>query len=236
MKRKIIITAMTAVLLIAGLGISGYANEPSISKFKNLQKESSEVHEEGEYLVSTVGNLSDMEQNVTAEDVVTVGKDILVTEPEIETAKDYYLAQNENESKAENDALDYMTEFDAMYVEAVKNGYDVSESEVKAYVNNLKKIYAEAENKDDIKEIISTYDSEDAYWEDMIRVYYKQLPIEKYVSSLEEDFQKHCKYAVGTSEYDSAWEANFQKIKDDAVKNQRFKNPTEQNLNHFIDD
>lgn len=236
MKKKIMISVVAAAVLIGSLGISGMAEADPIHKLAHLKEKEDTSVEPGEYVVSKVGNLSEVEENVSADEVMLVGEDILVTESEIDKAEEYYLAQNESDKKAKQDAVDYMTEFDAMYAEAVKNGYDVTESEVKKYVKKLQEDLKSAENYDEVKVIMSSYDSEQAYWDDMIRIYYKQLPIEKYVKDLESAFQKKCKYSVNTEEYNNAWDKEFQKIKDNAVASQAYSKSTTKKLDEFTEE
>lgn len=44
-----------------------------------------------------------------------------------------------------------MEEFNAMYVKAIKAGFDVTDEEVDNYIADLKKMSDEAENADDVK-------------------------------------------------------------------------------------
>lgn len=44
-----------------------------------------------------------------------------------------------------------MEEFNAMYVKAIKAGFDVTDEEVDNYITDLKKMSDEAENADDVK-------------------------------------------------------------------------------------
>ena len=52
----------------------------------------------------------------------------------------------------------YMKEFNAMYVEAVNNGFDVTEQEVDDYISELKKLSEEAENADDVEKVIAQFE------------------------------------------------------------------------------
>ena len=235
MKRKILSASIIAGCLICMTGIIGYGSDSSINNYVNIKdSESGDItNQEGDYVVSSVGNLNEVEERINTKDALLVGEEIIVTKEEVENAKDYYLANNESDANAEKDAIEYMTEFDAMYCTAVNAGYDVSEGEVRKYVMDLREMLKNVENADDVQQIISTYDSEDAYWEDMVRVYYKQLPIEKYVSDLEADFASRCEYTPGSEEYEKLWEVELSKIKQQAVKEQNFKKANIKNLEKF---
>ena len=71
------------------------------------------------------------------------------------------MLKGESEKTAEKEAVKYMEEFNAMYVKAIKAGFDVTDEEVDNYIADLKKMSDEAENADDVKKVIAQFDSED---------------------------------------------------------------------------
>lgn len=159
----------------------------------------------------------------SSDEVFECGKDILITKREIEVSKAFYLINGENEKTAEKEAVKYMEEFNAMYVKAIKAGFDVTEEEVENYINDLKKIADEAENADDIKRVIAQFDSEDEYWEYEKEVYQKQLPIQKYVESLENDYVKKSGTDLNNESGTQLWNKKLAEIKEKAAKEQNYK-------------
>ena len=86
----------------------------------------------------------------------------------------YHPDKNPDDKEAEEAAIEYMKEFNAMYIEAVQNGFDVTEDEVENYIEQLKITIRDAENSDEIEKVISQFDSEEEYWEYQKLVYKKQ--------------------------------------------------------------
>lgn len=150
-------------------------------------------------------------------------EDILITKREIEVSKAFYMLKGESEKTAEKEAVKYMEEFNAMYVKAIKAGFDVTDEEVDNYITDLKKMSDEAENADDVKKVIAQFDSEDEYWAYEKEVYQKQLPIQKYVESLENDYVKKSGTDVNNESGTKAWNKELDKIKEKAAKEQKYK-------------
>lgn len=133
------------------------------------------------------------------------------------------MLKGESEKTAEKEAVKYMEEFNAMYVKAIKAGFDVTDEEVDNYIADLKKMSDEAENADDVKKVIAQFDSEDEYWAYEKEVYQKQLPIQKYVESLESDYVKKSGTDVNDESGTKAWNKELDKIKEKAAKEQKYK-------------
>ena len=109
-----------------------------------------------------------------------------------------------------------------MYVRALKAGFDADDEEVKSYVESLKEMSKTAANSEDVMKIISVYPSEDDYWKYMQKVYRKQLPVQKYVASLEKSFSEKTGIGRGSMEFAEAWEKEFERIKEEAAKEENF--------------
>ena len=101
--------------------------------------------------------------------------------------------------------------------------FDVTDEEVDNYITDLKKMSDEAENADDVKKVIAQFDSEDEYWAYEKEVYQKQLPIQKYVESLENDYVKKSGTDVNNESGTKAWNKELDKIKEKAAKEQKYK-------------
>lgn len=190
---------------------------------KQTQNEKNGVSSFGDtnYKLTTKGINS--QRVVSGEEIYEAGTDVLISKQEVEQAKEFYVLQGQSEKNAEKEAVKYMEEFNAMYVKAIKAGFDVTDEEVDNYIADLKKMSDEAENADDVKKVIAQFDSEDEYWAYEKEVYQKQLPIQKYVESLESDYVKKPGTDVNNESGTKAWNKDLDKIKEKAAKEQKYK-------------
>lgn len=95
-------------------------------------------------------------------------------------AVEFYRMQGMSEEEAKEQAIAYLKERDQLYEEAVKAGYDVTDSEVEAYLEELKQTLYHADNSEDAMAVMEQFDSEEDYWKYEFEVYKKDLPIIKY--------------------------------------------------------
>lgn len=95
-------------------------------------------------------------------------------------AVEFYRMQGMSEEEAKEQAIAYLKERDQLYEEAVKAGYDVTDSEVEAYLEELKQTFYHADNSEDAMTVMEQFDSEEDYWKYEFEVYKKDLPIIKY--------------------------------------------------------
>ena len=160
-----------------------------------------EKYNDTKYRLSTKGIISN--NIVSGDEVIEAGSDILITRQEMERVKSFYVLKGQSEKEAEKTALKYIEEYNAMYVEAVNNGFNVTEKEVDEYILALKTTMKQAANASDVEKIIAQFESEEEYWEFEKMVYQKQLPVQKYVATLED--------------------VELEKIQEAAVKKQKFK-------------
>jgi len=155
-----------------------------------------------------------------------VGKNAVVGNQDIEIDTKFYKLNGISESEARSKAIKYEEQRQALYQAAIANGYSVTDKEVKDYLETLKATINSATNKDDVKSLISQFDSEDDYWKFEFKVYKKDLPIQKYVHSLEEKFNKKSStdsLQSGGSSDNGEWTTQYEKIKKDLVKEQKYK-------------
>lgn len=225
LRKKIVIISMVLSIVIGASSVTrGYfiENENEIwgEKLKEDYDENVEQKNDGDYKVSLVGECS--ENTVDAKDVYAAGNDILVTDQEIQQAEDYYVLNGAARSKAKEKADEHVKEQNALYVEAVKNGFDVTSEEIKEYLKELKIMLNSAENQEEVKDIMDGFESEEEYWEYEYYVYQKLLPVQKYVKHLEEQFKQKQKSNMTTEEIENKWDLKFEKIKDKLVDKQNF--------------
>lgn len=177
MKKKIVIILASLVLIMGTALVSTKADNSS----------SSLMAEWGMKLKDFVGE----EEEQDTPQVYAQGDYATVTQDEIDQAKQFFITSGLSESEAEEKAISYSMEREAMYEKALQEGYEVTDEEVDEYLNELKSMVSTAENKKDIEALISQFDSEEEYWQYQKEVYRKNLPIQKYVSDLQQQYYEN---------------------------------------------
>ena len=116
-------------------------------------------------------------------------------------------------------AADKLKESDAIYQKAIEAGIRVTDDEVAAEVESIKQLYHSADldeiSKEQMEAIISTFKSEEDYWEYEREVYQTLLVSQKYVNTILEDFftsHPEASYAD--------WSAYFEDWKDQLIADQ----------------
>ncbi len=223
MKKKylFIIISMLAVVMVAYYPVKKTVGKTDFMSNwgKILSKDSKDKTSDLQKRSNTKYGLfinSDSTDNATSsEDIFEVGNDVVITNQEIQIAKEFFALQGQSEKDAAQAAVKYVEEYNAMYVEAVSKGYDVTEKEIDEYISELKAMTMHAENSKDVKKVMAQFDSEDEYWNYQKEVCKKQLPVQKYVKSLEEEYLKNGDI--------TAWNDELNKIKEEAAKKQQYR-------------
>lgn len=156
--------------------------------------------------------------------VFAQGNHSVVLEKDVNQAAQMYKLAGMNEEEARKAAEEYMLEYEAMYTKAINAGFQVTDEEVHAYLNDLKEFLKEANNQDEIQAIISEFDTEEDYWNYQFEVYKKSLPIQKYNAYLEKSFMnsQSSKGNMSTEDLAEAWAKHFSEIKADAVEDENY--------------
>lgn len=152
-----------------------------------------------------------------------VGKDVSITMKEYEQVKSFYQLKGEDDEQAAKDADKEIKQYHALYAAAVKNGYSVTDEQVQAYIKDMKVQLETVDNREDIQNVIDQFDSEDDYWAYEFTVYQKQLPIQNYVSALNDEYNEKAADA-SSEEAQEEWDTYFENLKDKLVKEQNFQN------------
>ena len=118
-------------------------------------------------------------------------------------ATEFYMLAGYTESTAREKAIKYMLERDATYQKAISEGYSVTDEEVWAYLDELKEIINGATNKDEAQALINQFDSEEEYWQHEFEVYKINLPIEKYLNSVKQDYLNNAATIYSESEHET---------------------------------
>ncbi len=210
MKRHIIIVTACIVgtLGIVGAGVLANARLDPTSAYVALKKESFK---------------EDAAEKEKDKRTAYSGKHVDITLEELKESERFYLAKGESETDARKDALYCQEEYNALVAKAKENGYSVTEQDVDDYLAQLKEMFKEAENKDELEAIISAYPSEDAYWDYMKKVYRKHLIAQNYVADLEKSFAKDYFGEQGSDEYNKAWRQWFDSFKKKAIAEEGFE-------------
>lgn len=225
------ISAFCIIVILGVIGISSFALQSSdfygsfgafLGKIGNqTDTEKNDINAEC-YRVTSLSDATLSDSVVSFEEIYMVGNEILITNTEIEQAKEYYLLNGYTNDEAEKTAVDYMGKYNALYVEAIKKGYSVSDDEIYAYLETLKKSLDEAENQDDIQALIDGYGSEEDYWNYEYKVYQKSLPIQNYVRDLETEFASQCELERGSEEFQEEWLDYFESYKENLMNGQDY--------------
>lgn len=213
MKKSKLAVGIAAAALVAVLSISAvYAG----SKGKSIPVLW------GEILKQSANDNSDT-QSTDDEPLYAIGKDISIPMKEYEQVRSFYQLKGEDGEQAAKDADKEIKQYNALYAAAVKNGYSVTDEQVQAYIEDMKVQLETVDNREDIQDVIDQFDSEDDYWAYEFTVYQKQLPIQNYVSALNDAYNEKAA-DPSSEEAKETWDDHFEKLKEKLIKEQNFKN------------
>ena len=203
-----IITSLSFVLVLSFvLAVSASASSPTSS----FMKEWGRILKENAY---------DMPQEST----YALGKNTVITNKDIDQVAKFYMLSGLDEQSAREEAIEYVMQREALYHAAIENGYSVTDEEVWAYIEELKRVIDSADNREDAMAVMSQFDSEEDYWNYEFMVYQKNLPIQNYVYDLEQAFNQVSVYSDETTDGDdSGWQQYFEQIKEDLVSDEGYQ-------------
>lgn len=135
-------------------------------------------------------------KDVKEPEIYAKGNSATITEKEVQQATDFYILSGMSSEEAKETAINYVKEREALYQEAIRNGYSVTDDEVLAYLEDLKETINTADNKEDAYAVMNSFGSEHEYWDYEFTVYQKNLPIQKYVDSLQAQYEAKTAKAV----------------------------------------
>lgn len=140
-------------------------------------------------LMKKAGQLLDPYRDKTDESIYARGKSGgVITTKDIEQATEFYILAGYEQSDAEDKAVEYMLQRDATYQRAIAVGYSVSDDEINDYLDDLKVTINDSINSEEAQALISQFGSEEGYWQHEFEVYKINLPIEKYLESLKQEY------------------------------------------------
>ena len=144
MKKRIV----SCMLILGVIWIMTVAStKAEISSFDKIENWGNSVQK---YVVNPIG-----ENSAVVESLKPVKDNkIILPEIEINQAKDFYIAAGYEEKGASDLAVKYVKDINTLYQEAIKNGYNVTDDEILAHIEQMKKEFEVAENKDEIDDFI----------------------------------------------------------------------------------
>lgn len=113
---------------------------------------------------------------------------ITVPQKEIDQTIEFYKLRGINDEAAAEKAENYCKIRNALYYEAIQQGFEVTDQEIYDYLEELKAVTETASNKEQYELIVEGFGDEEEYWEYEFTVYQKNLPIQKMVDHLKETF------------------------------------------------
>lgn len=186
-----------------------YAKKNHINKFNNINKYFSVKAD----MKSKVGKIPEKQ-------IFEVGKNIIITRQEVQLYKKFYDLNSSGENS--ESAEEYARERNALYVEAMKNGYSVSEEEIQQYLIELKSQLKSCLTEEEYNDICAAYGGEEEYWQYEYEVYQINLPIQNYVKDIEEEYKNKYDEQYSADEIEQMWGNEFERIKEKLVEEQNF--------------
>lgn len=154
------------------------------------------------------------------------GKTAEITKKDLEMSIDNLVLSGLKEENAIKEAVKLSMEREALYEEAVTEGFNVTDDEIKAYLEELKGMMDKADNKAQVEAIIKGFGSEEKYWDFEFSIYKKDLPIIKYQKALETQYNdKDIKLRLDTVKptYKEGFGGFLEQYKEALVKDQNFR-------------
>ena len=108
------------------------------------------------------------------------------------------------------------------YKRVQSHPFNVTDEEINAKIEELKKMFSESDQMDELKKLMNEFESEEAYWKYEYEVYKKSLPIEKYRIFLEKEFSEKETSEKGSEEYQNEWIKWYDTYQEDLAKEQNF--------------
>lgn len=213
------IFAMTGIIFgIAACGKNSFLGD----RGKSLNSNKEIKNGTGNYSTVAKEYASGSDDLVDLDSIFAVGKDVLITVDEVKQAEMFYTSSGYDKAEAEKTVISYMEKYNSLYVEALKNGYYITDEEINAKIEELKKMFSESDQTDELKKLMNEFESEEAYWKYEYEVYKKSLPIEKYRIFLEKEFSEKETSEKGSEEYQNEWIKWYDTYQEDLAKEQNF--------------
>ena len=154
-------------------------------------------------------------KSLDEKEICAIGNNTVVTKEQVQLYTKFYEITYDK-TLSQKKAVAYAKERNALYVAAMQNGYQVTDEQVKAYVEELKQNLDGIWTKEQKEKLLSGFASEDDYWAFEQKVYRIDLPIQNYVRAKENEFNSE-------NESGQTWEKAFETLKQKLVDGQQYK-------------
>lgn len=190
---SIIGVSCLGAVLFAGSMFGGNTAEAGLNDYGKVSEYSKMLADNyqsvNDYYIETlsVDGLSDNQKKeyLNRDDVYAVGNNIVISKEEVQQYTDFYLHDGESEADAHQLAVKDAMERNALYVAAIQNGFSVTDEEIQEWLTQLRTML-ENDTTGVYQAALDGFDSEEAYWAYEYEVYRVDLPIQNYVSSLQQ--------------------------------------------------
>lgn len=164
---------------------------------------------------------TNMQHSPASEKIIYKGKNITITQQELENTMDTFAAIGNNDS--EQAALDYLIERKAVYAKAMEAKISFSEEEFDKYWNEIKDSVKTAENYSDIQKLYEAFGGEDQYWSEMMDEYKMSYTIKKYWDQIRSAYFEDLGMEDTTYKTEEQWQNKRQQLTEDIVKKEAVK-------------
>lgn len=171
-----------------------------------------------ESMYKKVGTVLENELKEPQNRIVAKGRDIEVSQREV-TIRCELSKYSENVVSKE-EAVKELIEEKALYEEAVKHGFQISDAELDKEMAELKEVVETSENADVIQELINAFEDEDAYWEYVRERNLIKGTIMAYWQSLKEQYCEKDRVTQETEVDEKEWETYMEQVTEKAVDKQ----------------
>lgn len=186
-----------------------YAKDNRIHKFDNINK-----------YFSLKSDMEEKADIIPKDEIFEIGKNIIITKEEVQLYKKFYELNDTGESSV--NAEEYARERNALYVEAIKNGFTVTDNDIENYLVELKEQLKSCLSEEEYNDLCSAYGGEEQYWEFQHEVYQVNLPIQNYIKNIESQYKEKNEKKYTIYKLEEMWDTEFEKIKKNLVKEQNF--------------
>lgn len=142
------------------------------------------------------------------------GTDCEIMESDVQCLEEFYLLSGSSDEEAYDLAVEECKEEAALYAEAQRRGFYVSEEDAEYYVENeLRPMLEISEDSSNLEEVISGYGSREEYWELQYEIYEKKLPIQQLEEELQAEFGD-----LSSEDGQGAFESYYEEYKEHLVQ------------------
>ena len=184
--------------------------------FAGAWKQSDKAGAESTY--KRVGTVLESELKENKNRIVAEGRDIEVSQREVAIRCE--LSKYSENAVSQEEAVKELVEEKALYEEAVKHGFQISDAELDKEMAELKEVVRTSENSEEIQEMISVFENEDVYWEYVRERNLIKGTILAYQQSLQEQYCDKAGIKLETDVEEKEWEEYMDQVVEKAVDKQ----------------